>query len=149
MIKKFDGDFAFLSNFFICNLIIKGKTWPTTEHLFQACKTIDENEREKIRLCETPGKAKRMGRKITLRDDWFEIKETVMAWCLDLKVDKPEFAEKLLATGNKELIEGNIWHDNFWGDCSCPQCKDFIGINMLGRLLMKKREKLKNDYKNR
>ena len=42
-----------------------------------------------------------------------------------------------------ELIEGNTWSDNFWGDCHCPKCRGIKGENNLGKLLMKIRE----DYK--
>jgi predicted NAD-dependent protein-ADP-ribosyltransferase YbiA (DUF1768 family) len=40
----------------------------------------------------------------------------------------------LAATSPAELIEGNTWHDTFWGVC------DGIGENNLGRLLMKIRD---------
>jgi predicted NAD-dependent protein-ADP-ribosyltransferase YbiA (DUF1768 family) len=40
------------------------------------------------------------------------------------------------------MIEGNWWHDNFWGDCYCnnksgkhPECLK-PGLNKLGLLLM-------------
>lgn len=50
--------------------------------------------------------------------------------------------KKLLETGDAELIEGNYWHDNTWGQCYCPRCKNKIGENHLGKLLMKIRESL-------
>ena len=50
------------------------------------------------------------------------------------------FQEKLLSTKDRELIEGNFWHDNFWGDCSCKKCQDIEGGNRLGKLLMEIRE---------
>ena len=52
--------------------------------------------------------------------------------------------EKLLATGDEELVEGNFWHDNFWGVCSCSKCGN-KGQNKLGKLLMQVREEIKND----
>ncbi len=145
MIKEFSGEFAFLSNFFPSPMLIRGKEWPTVEHLFQAMKTKSPIEREKIRLCETPGKAKRMGKKVMLRSDWFEIRESVMTWCIKLKFQSPELRKKLLETGTTQLVEGNVWHDNFWGSCQCPKCIDKNGINMLGIILMKERERIRND----
>jgi len=142
VIDSFSRDFGFLSNFFNSPMRIKGKIWPTVEHLFQACKTKDESVREKIRLCSTAGRAKRMGRKIKLRDDWEEIKEEVMLWCLRLKFRDPQLAKKLLETGDNILIEGNNWHDNFWGLCFCDKCKPHGGKNMLGKLLMKVRKEI-------
>ena len=49
---------------------------------------------------------------------------------------------RLLSTSNATLVEGNWWHDNFWGDCYCPKCKGIPGANTLGRLLMELRSKL-------
>jgi predicted NAD-dependent protein-ADP-ribosyltransferase YbiA (DUF1768 family) len=64
---------------------------------------------------------------------------------LRLKFAIPELAEKLLATGDAELIEGTTWHDNTWGNCSCPQCENIPGENRLGKLLMQVREEIKNN----
>ena len=50
----------------------------TPEALYQACKTLDVNERRMIAEAETPGKAKRLGRKIKMRKDWDEKKEEIM-----------------------------------------------------------------------
>jgi predicted NAD-dependent protein-ADP-ribosyltransferase YbiA (DUF1768 family) len=52
---------------------------------------------------------------------------------------KGELKQKLVNTGEILLVEGNCWHDNFWGDCYCPKCFNRMGKNMLGRLLMKVR----------
>lgn len=41
-----------------------------------------------------------------------------------------ELAERLLATGDAQLVEGNTWGDTFWGVC------DGVGENHLGRLHM-------------
>ena len=54
----------------------------------------------------------------------------------------PELAEKLKNTGNAELIEGNNWHDNFWGDCGCNRCRSIPGQNTLGKLLIECRAAL-------
>jgi len=51
----------------------------------------------------------------------------------------------LLATLDAELIEGNAWHDNFWGDCFCEKCRDIEGLNVLGNILMRIREELQFD----
>ena len=56
----------------------------------------------------------------------------------------PELKEKLLATGDEYLEEGNYWHDNYWGNCHCEKCADITGQNKLGILLMKIREDIRN-----
>lgn len=50
------------------------------------------------------------------------------------------FAKRLEGTGDKIIIEGNWWHDNFWGmDYLRPQSSE----NYLGRILMDRREELR------
>ena len=145
MIDKFAGNYRFLSNFYKLTWPIywRGINYPTTEHFFQAMKTCDFNERVAMANCPTPGDAKRMGRKITLRKDWSAIKEIVMEMGVTLKFTmNMDIANKLIATGNIPLVEGNYWHDNYWGNCMCPKCVDIPGRNYLGTTLVIVREKL-------
>ena len=144
MINCFDGEFAFLSNFYPSPITDGNLIFPTVEHMFQAAKTATIEEYEMIAAADTPGQAKRLGKKVILREDWEEVKDDIMYQALWLKFSIPEFREKLLATGNKKLIEGNTWHDNTWGDCSCERCKDIKGQNKLGKMLMQIREEIKS-----
>lgn len=146
MIDFFDNEYAFLSNFYASPIKdINGKIYMTVEHYFQAMKTLDPVEREEIRVAETPGKAKRLGRIVKLRADWEEIKNSVMYEAILQKftVD-PYLKNKLLATGEQALVEGNTWHDNTWGSCTCAKCQDIEGKNELGKILMKVREEIRN-----
>ena len=70
-----------------------------------------------------------------------QVKDKVMLNFLRIKFMNAELRDKLLETGDSVLIEGNTWHDNYWGNCSCAKCKDIEGKNMLGRLLMQVRER--------
>ncbi len=134
MISSFDGEHAFLSNFFPCEVARDGILYPTVEHAFQAAKTNDTFDKMQIAIAETPGRAKRLGRKVTLRPDWEEIKLAVMEDCLREKFcGGSELRAKLVATGDEELVEGNWWNDTFWGVCNGK------GENHLGKLLMKLR----------
>ena len=142
MIVEFDGDYAFLSNFYPSTIYHEGITYPTNEHFFQAMKTLDIDERKAIAAAETPGLAKRMGRNVKLRPDWEKIKVDVMRLGLILKFTDAELAEKLIATGDEELVEGNWWHDNTWGNCHCTECSRKGGRNLLGMLLMELRKEL-------
>ena len=144
MIDCFDGEFAFLSNFYPSLITVDGIMFPTVEHLFQAAKTVSLVEREKIAAAATPGQAKRLGRNVILCDNWEEIKDDVMLNALRLKFAILPLREKLLATGNEELVEGNTWHDNIWGNCSCDRCKKIEGQNKLGKLLMQVREEIRS-----
>ena len=142
MIVEFDGEYAFLSNFYPSTIYHDGITYPTNEHFFQAMKTLDIDERKAIAAADTPGKAKRMGRNVKLRPDWEKIKVDVMRLGLILKFTDAELAEKLIATGDEELVEGNWWHDNTWGNCHCTECSRKGGRNLLGMLLMEVRKEL-------
>lgn len=146
MISEFEGKFSFLSNFYHSPIEYEGIIYPTNEHFFQAMKTLDPEERKVIAAAPTPGKAKRMGRKVTLRPDWESIKEEVMRAGLIAKFKDEALAKKLLATGDKFLVEGNSWHDNTWGSCFCDKCAAIPGRNMLGQLLMERREALKEEF---
>lgn len=143
-INIFDGYFDFLSNFYTSPIEIGGINYPTVEHYFQAMKTTDIADRMLIAQAATPGKAKRMGRGVTLRADWEDIKNEVMYTGLKAKFKDPELRERLLSTGTATLIEGTTWHDKCWGVCYCDQCQG-QGENRLGRLLMKLRDEIKNE----
>ena len=145
MIDCFDGHWAFLSNFYWNEIEFEGITYATNEHFFQAMKTLDIDERRAIANCRTPGQAKRMGRRVALRPDWEDVKESVMLEGLCLKFADEQLADWLLETGDEELVEGTTWHDNEWGNCSCPKCAHIEGKNKLGRLLMIVRDMIKDE----
>jgi ribA/ribD-fused uncharacterized protein len=135
-IDRFIGQYRFLSNFHPSVVTYEGKEYSTIEHAYQAAKTIDLGERETIRLAQTPGIAKRAGKKVNLRDDWDEIKVPVMTGLVWQKFQEPGLRQQLLDTGSEELIEGNTWGDRFWG------VSRGTGQNWLGRILMKVRGEL-------
>jgi ribA/ribD-fused uncharacterized protein len=141
LINCFDGEFAFLSNFYESSFEDPetGITFPTMEHFFQAMKADNMQDRLAIAAAPTPGKAKRLGRQCALRGDWEKVKEQVMEDGLRLKFADPELRKMLISTHPHELVEGTTWHDNEWGNCSCEQCKNILGKNKLGKILMKLR----------
>lgn len=150
MIDKFEGEYYFLSNFYPSPFFghVDEVIYPTVEHYFQAQKSMILSERRAIAAAPTPGKAKHMGRNVKLRTDWEFVKLRIMKYALNEKFSNyPDLKAKLLETGNEELVEGNWWHDNFWGDCSCPKCKNIAGKNNLGKLLMMLRDEYKEEEK--
>ena len=50
--------------------------------------------------------------------------------------------QMLLDTKDEFIVEGNTWHDNFWGSCYCDRCGN-QGRNVLGKILMLVRDNLK------
>jgi N-glycosidase YbiA len=142
-IESFQGKWRFLSNFWVAPTLFEGVIYPTAEHAYQSAKSDDKMMRFSIKQCGTPGRAKRLGQKITLREDWEEIKRAVMEKVVRAKFSlNRDLGRQLVNTGKGLLSEGNYWHDNFWGDCWCDDCADIIGQNHLGRILMKIREEL-------
>jgi len=77
-IDSFQDEYRFLSNFWPSPVDYMGDYYPTVEHAFQAMKTMKAEERTEILKAKTPGEAKRLGRKVTLREDWEERKMGVM-----------------------------------------------------------------------
>ena len=156
VIDHFEGKYSFLSNFYASLLHwthpawthIGPTGWMTLEHAYQAAKTPNKYIALEIASTSTPGQAKRAGRKIEakyFRKDWEEIKDDVMLELLRIKFSDPYLREKLMETGNAVLIEGNTWHDNYWGRCRCQRCESKMGNNMLGVLLMQVRQEIKDE----
>src|SRR5690606_21767015 len=109
---------------------------------YQAAKTFSIEEREQIRNAFSPAKAKKIGRSVTLREDWENIKIDIMTDLVRQKFNISSFKEKLLATKDAELIEGNWWGDTFWGVCKG------VGKNNLGKILMEIRKEINESITN-
>lgn len=135
-IKQFQGINRFLSNFWPCPVRYDNNLYPSSENAYQAMKTLDIKEKEKISKM-TPGESKRYARTIPLRSDWEEIKLRIMEEIVRAKFTQNiHLAIKLANTGDQELIEGNTWNDFWWGVCRGK------GENHLGKILMKVRNEL-------
>jgi hypothetical protein len=144
MINDFRGNYMCLSNFISAWVPFDGIMYPSVEHAFQAAKTLDPEERNKIRLCRSAGDAKRAGRLVTMRSDWLEVRVEIMYELVKQKFERnPLMLQTLLDTGDKELVEGNTWHDNFWGACLCSKCDGLPKQNQLGKILMRVRTELR------
>jgi len=143
-VKGFFGKYRFLSNFWPAEVELDGIKFPTTEHAYQAAKTLDVDTRKQIAALEKPGEAKKFPRKkeFSLRSDWDEVKLSVMEDLLRQKFQHPELKEKLLTTGNSHLEETNTWGDVFYG------VYNGVGQNHLGRLLMKIRSEIMAEVNN-
>lgn len=137
-IESFKGEYFFLSNFYMAPVCYEGKLYSSNEAAFQAAKTFDINVRNAFTSYD-PSTARKVGQRVELRPDWEEIKYAVM---LDVVRDKfkrnPILADRLLATGDAYLEEGNTWGDRTWGTVNGQ------GKNWLGEILMKVRDELKN-----
>lgn len=146
VIREFQGTYRPFSNFWFVKVSLDGLVYPTVEHAYQAAKTLDEEDRDFIRHAPKPGDAKRAGKNLILRSDWEDIKRSIMLDLVRQKFQRADLKKLLLSTGDAELIEGNHWHDNYWGVCYCGICQNNMNIiahNWLGKTLMQVREELR------
>jgi len=141
MICEFKGKNGFLSSFSISNISYTEKIYPTAEHLYQALKTCDFCLRERIRCSSSPGLAKAQGKLVILRFNWDKIRDRCMHQVVKMKFNQNlDLRQKLMVTFPLQLVEGNYWHDNYWGNCLCDRCGQIDGQNKLGKILMEIRD---------
>lgn len=143
VIGSFQGRYAWMSNFYVTPAKYKDVLYKTSEHAYQAAKCALESERQRVADCATPALAKKLGKYVTLVEGWeHHIKDDVMREVVASKFElSPELAARLGRTNGAYLMEGNVWHDNYWGVCFCARC-DGMGKNMLGEILMEVRKTL-------
>lgn len=138
-IKNFGGEYEFLSNFYEVPVRYE-YFYGSSEAAYQAQKAANLSDKLEF-LNYIPKKAKRHARKIPIRADWDAVKISFMRDIVFAKfMQNAELAEKLFATGNAEIVEGNYWHDTFWGVDEETGC----GENNLGKILMEVRAGLNN-----
>jgi len=134
-INSFRNEYRFLSNFYLHTIVYEDITYPSSEHAYQAAKTLDIKIRQQIATMKV-GESKKFGQSIKLRSNWDKIKINIMHDLLELKFADKTLREQLLATKDAYLEEGNTWNDHFWGVCNG------IGRNELGKALMRIRYKI-------
>jgi ribA/ribD-fused uncharacterized protein len=134
--------FGEFSNFSPHPIELDGKTWPTSEHYFQAQKFADAAHQEAIRKAKGAMVAARMGRDRSkkIKDDWEQIKIEVMTRAVRAKFNQhADLRAMLVGTGEATLVE-HTRNDAYWGDGG-----DGTGKNMLGQILMKIRDELRRE----
>ncbi len=135
-------------------LQINGVRILTTEALYQACRFphMPEVQREIIgQHSPMTAKMKSKPHRKDSRSDWNQVRYKVMRWCLRVKLAQnyDEFGQLLLATYDRPIVEQSR-KDDYWGAKLADVTGDtLIGQNVLGRLLMELREKLKEDSEGR
>jgi hypothetical protein len=151
VITSFTGSCRFLSSFYPCPVADdSGRSWPSAEHLYQALKTADPAQQDWVHDAPAAPAAKRRGRQVAVRPGWDSLKRMVMLDVTGRKfAQNPGLAASLAGTGRARLVEGNTWHDNYWGSCACSGCAARSGsdqywadrgLNFLGLALMAVRD---------
>ena len=147
----FFGGSSPLSNFFNCELTIKGKLYYSVEQYFQHQKCLfAENPvaANKVISTKKPGQCKKIGDALLLQEDeWLPTAQNVMYEAMRAKFTQNKRARDFLAnTGGKTLAEAT--RDNVWGTGLKFEDKDngivskWSGKNIAGSLLMRIRHEL-------
>lgn len=145
VIDSFRDENFYLSNFYETQVTYGGITYGSNEAAFQAQKCEYPAEREAF-VTLNPSEAKKKGRRMKLRPDWESVKMKLMYDIVWAKFTQhPDLAEKLLATGDAVLEEGNNWNDRIWGVVWENGVKK--GSNLLGQILMLVRQRLQEQKK--
>lgn len=136
-------EYGCLSNFSRHSIRLQAKTWPTSEHYFQAQKFAGTPHEEEVRKAKSPTIAARLGRsrELPLRPDWEAAKDAVMRAAVLAKFTQHEDIRAILiGTGDALLVE-HTENDSYWGDGG-----DGSGKNMLGQILMSVRDELRRTF---
>jgi ribA/ribD-fused uncharacterized protein len=137
MIKEFQNEFRWLSNFERVDVLLGGRKFFSVEHAYMSAKSNDVSWKDFCEKTFSAGLVKKSSKGIALVSNWEEIKVEVMRECIEQKFNNTVLRNKLLGTGTQVIQEGNFWNDKFWGVC----LKTGKGSNILGRLIMEKRSK--------
>ena len=142
MIKEFQNEYRWLSNFWPCSIPYKGRVFPNVENAFHSEKNSSQEWKDFCAEHEDPRLVKKTCHEsIDLRADWEEVKEGIMLELVRIKFSQDPLRKQLLDTHEQELQEGNTWGDTFWG----IDMETGKGENRFGKILMKIRSELQNE----
>lgn len=145
--KGFREEYDFLSNMYPVDIMFAGIKMHSSEHIYQYLKAVhlkDEDLKHKVLFSKNGYEAKKLMKGLVVPD---HVRVYLMGIALDKKYDIPEMANRLLLTNDVELVEYNWWGDSFWGK-AIPKggtCLTATGKNILGNMLMAKRQQLRDD----
>lgn len=133
---------GYLSNYWPVDIVIDGKVWRSTEHYYQAQKTLDTVFAEKIRQAPTSDDAKKLGNseECIYRPDWDSWKIEAMKTAITAKFTQHEDLKRMLLDTGDSLLTEDSKSDYYWGIGA-----DGTGKSMLGKLLMELRRSLRNE----
>ena len=141
--------YGWLGNMYACPVEYNGKTYKSTEALFQSLRFDDENIIEEIRKATNGFSAKEVAKKYKHKyviEPLSEQDINNMKMCLQLKVlQNPKIKQQLIETHPLPIYEdvtkrGPKGSNLFWG--AIYENNKWIGENVLGRLWMDIRNKI-------
>ena len=148
-IRKVKEPWGIFGNFAPTPIIINGVTFKTSELLFQLMKFKEKEPILAVYNAKTPKMIAKHWEKTHRREDWGRMIVDAMKFCITQKYEQSEdFRKELERSKGKYIVEDQTSFPkktpDTWG--VKQQGSDFIGPNLLGRLLMELRDKGKLDY---
>ena len=148
-IRKVKEPWGIFGNFAPTPIIINGVTFKTSELLFQLMKFKEKEPILAVYNAKNPKMIAKHWEKTHRREDWGRMIVDAMKFCITQKYEQSEdFRKELERSKGKYIVEDQTSFPkktpDTWG--VKQQGSDFIGPNLLGRLLMELRDKGKLDY---
>jgi ribA/ribD-fused uncharacterized protein len=148
--RKTDERFGGLSNMAPgYPLCVNGVSVWTAEAIYQACRFPHLPDVQRLIIDQTSPMTAKMRSKPyreQSRQDWDDVRVQIMRWCLRVKLVQnwEKFRSLLLTTGDQPIVEDSR-RDDFWGAvASKDDTGVLLGCNVLGRLLMEVRERVRH-----
>jgi len=155
------SEYGWLSNWYLSDFVVDDIIFHSGEQWFMYSKAnlfADEDTKSKILhySLDRPSdnkKIKSLGREVKEFDEvfWRRYREDLVYKGLYAKFSQNEdLKQKLLATGDKMLVEASPY-DKIWGiglsrwDYAAQDMNQWKGLNLLGKVLMRVRSKLREE----
>ena len=142
-IRKVADEWGILGNFARTPLIVDGVTFKNSEQLFQLMKFVDEEPVKAVYQAANPKYTAKHWEKTHRRNDWGSIIVDVMKYCLKMKYrQSEEFCSSLLQTKGLLIVEDQTSFPKKTADTWGTKLvnNEYVGPNLLGRLLMELRD---------
>lgn len=156
-IHKVDDEWGVLCNFANTPIVVGGFTFKSSEQLFQLMKFTDQDVVKRIlngitrndKKCHEVKKTVKSYEKDYRREDWGSMIIDAMKFSLQCKYEQSEaFRQKLEATKGFNIVEDQTSFPKKSPDAWGVKLHEgqFVGPNLLGRLLMELRDNGRFDY---
>ena len=151
IIHKVDMEWGIFSNFGRTPIVVNGVTFRTSEQLFQLMKFKDEEPLKEIYFQKkNPKMTAKKWEKTHRRLDWGSMLVDDIKFCIQQKYEQSEeFRNKLEESKGLFIVEDQSSfrkpNPDTWGVKLVAD--NFVGPNLLGRLLMELRKNGKLEYK--
>lgn len=148
IVHKIDEEWGVFSNFSHTTIVVDGVSFKCSETLFQLMKFKDENVVKDVYRSNNKKIAKSW-EKTHRREDWGQMIIDAMKFCLMQKYEQSElFRNELERSRGKFIVEDQTSFRKKEPDAWGVKLKDtqFVGPNLLGRLLMELRDNGKLEY---